>query len=65
MFRSAVAPARSAVAGGHGGPGRAPSRLTAWPWRALPSRSTPEVACAAAEFLRQSSWALVNHDERA
>jgi hypothetical protein len=24
----------------------------------------PEIACAAAEFLRQSSWALVNHDER-
>jgi len=24
----------------------------------------PEIACAAAELLRQSSWALVNHDER-
>ncbi len=24
----------------------------------------PEIACAAAEFLRQSSWALVNRDER-
>jgi MoxR-vWA-beta-propeller ternary system domain bpX4 len=24
----------------------------------------PQVACAAAEFLRQAAWALVNHDER-
>ena len=24
----------------------------------------PEIACAAAEFLRQASWALVNRDER-
>ena len=24
----------------------------------------PEIACAAAEFLRQASWALVNHDDR-
>ena len=24
----------------------------------------PEIACAAAEFLRQAAWALVNHDER-
>ena len=23
----------------------------------------PQVACAAAEFLRQAAWALVNHDE--
>jgi hypothetical protein len=27
-------------------------------------RFDPEIACAAAEFLRQASWALVNHDER-
>jgi MoxR-vWA-beta-propeller ternary system domain bpX4 len=24
----------------------------------------PEIACAAAEFLRQAAWALVNHDDR-
>ena len=40
------------------------SRPTASPWPVLAIAFDPAVACAAAELLRQASWALVNHDDR-